>query len=786
MDFKTTLFLALAVIIIGGAFWLLAPVAEQSPTDTPDTTAQTPETEYIFDPQPSTQSIVRVEIAQPDAEPLVFEREPTTDTTPANLASWRLTAPVPAAVDSWSVRSLLNTLRNVQTRAAFRPNDENAVTAADAGLTPPTATITMTDEEGTQFALEIGKHVVMSTDTYVRVPGEQVIHIAKRDLLPMARKKLDDYRSKTLLELAVRDIVVVDIKRGDDHISMTRGDDGTWVLDAPLKAYADKDKVRSLLTRISGLRATEFIADQPESFEPFGLADPAFTITLVTATEQQIPAEDSATTQPVETQTEIVRATHRIALGDTDLQGEQRYVRVDGVPWVATIPEATVNDLVPSLADLRDPAVARVAVDQVTSVVLQTPAGTAELTRVDDRWQGAGDVADLDDAAVTQLLEAIADLRAIDYILMPDAPAKYGLAEPRARLTITASGRVEPLVISIGDETASGRNAYVQRDAGPDVIVTTAQQAERLAIDPLRLRSRQVFDFPADGIQRMTVTRPAMVYELVRSDENWLLEQPEDAPIEPVPARTLAIDLARLRAAKVVAREAFDEYGLNPPLSTIEFTVAPAPPSDDEPSVAPPTDLETHTLAIGRVAGICYARKDNEPYIYELDETVYRVLSAELIDTKLFDFKPDDIAEVFISGPGGELELGRRDDEWVYPPDPFVKLDQTRVQEFVDDLADFAAEGYFAYRGGDLEAEQLTDPPARAVITLRGGQTITLHMTPERRGGLPRKAAVVENGCIFRMRQADCEKLLRGLDDYIKPDKPAQPATPPSPGMPRP
>ena len=57
-------------------------------------------------------------------------------------------------------------------------------------------------------------------------------------------------------------------------------------------------------------------------------------------------------------------------------------------------------------------------------------------------------------------------------------------------------------------------------------------------------------------------------------------------------------------------------------------------------------------------------------------------------------------------------------------------------------------------------------------------------MTQARPGELPRVAGFPGEQRIFLMRQADCEKLLRGLDEYVKSDKPEQPETPPRPGMP--
>ena len=94
--------------------------------------------------------------------------------------------------------------------------------------------------------------------------------------------------------------------------------------------------------------------------------------------------------------------------------------------------------------------------------------------------------------------------------------------------------------------------------------------------------------------------------------------------------------------------------------------------------------------------------KDEDPYVFELDETVYRTLTAELLDTRLFTFKPEEVTGVKIVAPGGTLEFNKVGDQWKYAPDPYVELDQTKVQDFITELTQFRAEEYLAYRDGDL------------------------------------------------------------------------------------
>lgn len=769
MSFKTTIILVVILIIVVGAMWLLSrPESVETPVEEKPGIEQT---KKLFDPQPERDKVTRVEVDRPGKPRLAFERIVDEKET-RGLENWRMVEPVEAPVESYLVRQLVSNIIGLESRSPLEPAQDGAPTAAEAGFEPPTATVTLTDEDGKTYAVEIGTKVLMSNDTYVRLPGETTIHVAKRDLLGTVRKEVKDYRAKKLLDVKFDEAVRVQVAQADRQYDFSRGSDGAWVINAPVRAYADQNKLRDLVTRFNGLRVQDFVDDAPAALAPYGLGDPFLTFTVTTEREEKIePEPDPTETQPAAPEVRTITQTHQLAVGSfADLKSEKRYAKLGDQPWIVSFPASAVDGLIPNLKELRDPIVTRVKANSVTSLEITTPAGTARLTREDGVWQGQGDLAAVESTAVTDLLQAFEDLRAIDYVDSPQADAAYGLDQPRAIISATTTGSVTPVTLDIGSETASGRNAYVRRGDDPTVIVVSAAQAERLAVRLLSLRSREVFKFAPDCLRRIICERPAQTYELVRGeDSQWQLIRPADAPLNEDSARVLPLDLCRLRARTVVDVNNEDQYGLNPPLTTIRLEVADEPPKT-QPAVEAPTPTTEHVLRIGRRDGVAYACKDDEPYIFELDESVYDVLIAELIDTKLFDFDPGEVTGIKIVAPGGGLEFVKVDGQWKYAPDRFVALSQTEVQKLVEAIAEFRAADYFAYRNGDLSAEGLADPPGSLTVAFKDGHKILMSMTKERPGGLPRKAALPSEGRIFRLREADCQKLLGGLDDYLKPD----------------
>jgi hypothetical protein len=192
----------------------------------------------------------------------------------------------------------------------------------------------------------------------------------------------------------------------------------------------------------------------------------------------------------------------------------------------------------------------------------------------------------------------------------------------------------------------------------------------------------------------------------------------------------------------------------------------------------PTVEPVEHTLFVGRKGDKTYARFDEVPYVFELDETVYNVLTGELIDRGLFDVAGEDVTYLKIEAPGGTVEFEHDGEQWIYPPDKFLRLSQKNVGDFVKELAELRVKAYMAYRDGDLARYGLEDAPVTVTMRLKDESAITLKVDQVRPGELPRKAAWVEQQRVFLLRPAEAEKLMRGLDYYVKKEAPedAEPA----------
>ena len=790
MQLKTTVIL-LVLVILGGSAWFFAgdkrPADETAPLDTPTVT------NYLLEPRPEADAITRITVAKAGTPEMVFESE---GEDANGLRQWQMTAPVAAKVEDYMVRGIATTFLNLRSQ---RNVSEGAkpTSAADAGVDTPEATFTLVDHDGKSYAFVLGKKVALSEDRYVRVVVDGkagAIHIVGRNLQTELDRKPSDYRSKTLYRVARNDAVELEIAQEDRRYHFTRGDDAEWIIDAPIKTYAEGDKLRELIGAFANIRVADFVEDAPQSLASFGLEKPALSVKLRTETEKTIAPEPQAdaTSQPAEPTIETVVETYGLAVGDfADLEKKQRYIKLLDQPWVATATAESLDKLFPKLGELRDTRVVRVMNNDVTSLRLAVGEVETELKRTDSGgWQGGGDLTAVDRDAITGLLTTITGLHAIDFIDAPEAPSTYGLGAPRATVTLETRDAVDPIELRVGDDTPSGQNAYIQVGGQGSVLVVAAQPTRRITADPVTLRSREILTTRPDMLERIEVQFGGQTRIVTRDEFNWKLSEPEGASVDAEALRDLTNDLANLRAKRVVARDDFARYGLDAPDAVIHLTrrevVKPvdSQPADSQPIEAGPPASEPatraieNTLRLAYVEGAAYCRLDDAPYIFELDRTVYPVLTGELASRTLTREDPTKIVRIEINHEGAALVFAKVDGTWEYEPDPYVKLDSARVDELAHALLKLRVQRYLAYSGGDPARHGLDVADTKVVLRTTDDRTVTLWLSnPNMESGV-RLGALVEDGRIFEVPPGALDHVDFTLTGYMQSTEEAAPAPP--------
>jgi Domain of unknown function (DUF4340) len=399
MNFKTTLLLLLALVIVGGFAWV-STLRESAPA--------APEKKLWLTVQAA--DVVELEL---------LRDENVVATASRRDGAWRLLKPTPASADVAQVESFLNAVLNVMDVRSIKENDPAAL-----GLKPAAMSVVVQTSTG-RHRIRLGNRSGSGGRAYAQIDTGPALSV-EESLLETVENAADQLRDRRLVVDAgdVRQIQII----GAQTTELSKVGEG-WQIVGPDALKADGETVEGVIRSLSGLRADEFIADADTA--RLGFQSPALIVRWSSASTPTGEGNPS-TTAP---------ATRELLVGRfDDVRQRNVFVSVDGV--AARVPASEVAPLRLSTLALRDRTAMTLTPSDVESIRITTdfqattrpttrPASTAvqaifrralptttpatsPATEAPKSAWVVGGVAevDADDAAVDRLLAAFAPLRA--------------------------------------------------------------------------------------------------------------------------------------------------------------------------------------------------------------------------------------------------------------------------------------------------------------------------------------------------------------------------------------
>jgi hypothetical protein len=333
---------------------------------------------------------------------------------------WRLVKPVDAPADEAAVKSLLGTLVDAEVQKTLddMPSDLSAF-----GLDTPNVTVRVTPTEGSELApIAVGKNTAIGGKTYVHKGDEQKLYLTSSSLQFALNKQVKDLRDKQLLAFQDDEVTRVEITpAGGETVTLTRKDKDAWTV-APGDHPADATEVRSYLSSLRTLRATDFPDDAPTDLAKYGLQEPRLLVTVATG-------QDGATTRS-------------LAVGAESSAGSQKqvYARRGDQPTVYALGDWTFRTLNKTAGQFRDKTVLGFDPTRVGRLAIERKSGAGvTLARGDDgSWRIEGEEGTKPKTdAVTRYLDDLRDLRGADIAAEPPGDlARFGLDAPELRIAL--------------------------------------------------------------------------------------------------------------------------------------------------------------------------------------------------------------------------------------------------------------------------------------------------------------------------------------------------------------
>ena len=249
------------------------------------------------------------------------------------------------------------------------------------------------------------------------------------------------------------------IRPGQEPVVLSKSD-GAWRVLKPLDAAADQTNVESALNRLADLRIKRVVATRPENYARLQVDETSAVRVIVKAGDDAL--------------TELMIGKYgngmtMVRVGDRDevfgASGSLRYA------------------FDRELKGWRDRKIVDVAADGVQSIRFESPNGTFQFQRGEQGWtivEGLKALDEFDPKQLDALVTTAARLIASDFAADEISPARAGLTEPGATVTLTVAEDPNPIVLDLGDSTAESGEVYLRRQGNETLYLVSTYLADRL------------------------------------------------------------------------------------------------------------------------------------------------------------------------------------------------------------------------------------------------------------------------------------------------------------------
>jgi hypothetical protein len=576
MNTKTTLVLAVVAAVITGYIVLVEKPWEVKKTDEePKSTAVA-----LFDTK--FDDADRVEIQRRDGKKLVFAKD-------ADEKAWKLLEPIQAPATEFQVKSVLDKVGEIKYARKYGTSDADRPSEAVSGLDSPTATVRLAKGEktlanivvGSRLPTGKGNYLKVADDVTVKVDGKDQI-VSKTDVLETLADlgdafagKIDTFRDKNVVKFDLNDVKQVKVEGDRNYVLVKNGDN--WVIESPQRSRADKAKVEGVVRALTSLYVADFKDDAPASYKPYGLEPGRVKVTI--NTEKKIPPKakpGDPNTKPADIEPSTKQVTYEVVIGGAvDKEGKQFFARLANQPWVFSLNDYTCKQLNTDLGDLQDKTIASVTTSKVKAIKAETAEGGVALTKGDKGWVDADGKA-ADAIAVEDLLKAVGNLKAVDFVNPQKDLVQVNWDKPRAKVTLTEEGSLNPVTVLVGPASPSGKMVYVKNAAEEPVAAVRDDEVAPLLAGPASYRDRSVMKFDRARVKKVEISQPGKeTVALTQQGPLWSLVQPVAGIADRDTIRNLMQTLSNLKAKRVVGTGDKARFGLDKPAVNLAVYVEP-------------------------------------------------------------------------------------------------------------------------------------------------------------------------------------------------------------------
>ncbi|MBM3500872.1 MAG: DUF4340 domain-containing protein [Armatimonadetes bacterium] len=319
-----------------------------------------------------------------------------------------------------------------------------------------------------------------------------------------------------------------------------------WNLTAPVHARADQGLADGFANAFAELRVKGREADVDPLNPKYGLNNPCVIV-------------------------DVVRRGGRtkLLIGRDAPVGSDIYLMVEGEQALYYASSSVKTSFVKDAKELRDKKVAAFETDDVEALVLEASGHrvVCEQTGKKDArewWMTQPTEARADNFAVDDILRAVKDLEAKEFVDGVKSLSAYGLDKPTVVARLDFGKDTDDVVVKLGrrvTRTPEASSSSTSTDTGPkemvyclaegrdEVFLVDAEVEGKLNKKPIDLRDATVVDFETAKVTKVAIDRQTGTdLELVKADGKWSFQKPQFAPADFSKVDNLLWDLKDIKA----------------------------------------------------------------------------------------------------------------------------------------------------------------------------------------------------------------------------------------------
>jgi hypothetical protein len=387
--------------------------------------------------------------------------------------TWQMQSPIKYPANGDAISSLLSQLSFTERKVTLDASQLGDLqqSLARFGLKSPETMLKLRTKSGANYELALGKETAVAGAMYARIAqdGEENYIVIEQSLAPFIQKSLDQWRSDTVFDFTSEQVRGLALHQESKDVEVKKeGED--WQITKPLAANADENEMQSFLASLLGLRATQFVTDNPAEYTNYNLNSPFLVLDI-----------------------NLGKKNVSLRIGKVDANNETKYyAQQTARPAVFVVQKQAVDFIANLLDATRDRRLMRVSsTENIVSVGYRKGDFNIELHRSPGAdWELAGHgKLPVDEAGVQTLLDKLGNARAANYQLATDDNrAALGLKNPATQVVLKiqddTNKQAEPEVCTLKFAAAKKGEIAVESSFRDDIVTVPA---DVLADLPVRL-----------------------------------------------------------------------------------------------------------------------------------------------------------------------------------------------------------------------------------------------------------------------------------------------------------